>query len=73
MAEGNNCLKKKINKTKVIMADLLDLDLDFYFEAIFFRLCNTSVNVTFHFCKHFSFGDILVFSTISLLVTFQFY
>ena len=36
------------NKTKVIRADLLDLDLDLDFEEIF-RFCDISVLVTYQF------------------------
>ena len=54
-------MERRENKTKVIRADLLDLDfcLDLDFEVIF-RLCDILVLVTFQF------------SNISLLVTFQF-
>ena len=45
------------NKTKVIRADLLDLDLDLDFEDIF-KFCNISVMATFQFWEYFSFGDI---------------
>ena len=57
-----------MNKTKVVRADLLDLDFDF--EDIF-RFGNISgeisVFVTFQFWQNLSFGDI------SVLVTFQFW
>ena len=49
------------NKTKVISADLLDLDFDFK-DIIMFG--NISVLVTFQFWWHFSFDKI------SVLVTF---
>ena len=55
-----------LNKTKVIRADLLDLnlDLDFDFEEIF-RFCDISVFATFQCLGPSSFGDF------SVLVTFQ--
>ena len=41
-------VKTKMNKTKVISADLLGLNFDFDFEGIF-RFCNISIMVTFQF------------------------
>ena len=49
-------IRKNVNKTKVISANLLDFDFD---DIIMFG--NISVLVTFQFWWHFSFDDILVF------------
>ena len=64
--------QKDRNKTKVIYADLLDLDcdLDLDFKDIF-RLCDISVLVAF-FSLYFSFGDISVLVTLQIWWYFSF-